>query len=497
MSLILRASQIKDELPALLGKSWMQYVWLLMITLFAAALRFYRLGEWSFWIDELYTINHAMAHFSSWELIRDHIPPYRNWVPVSVILAAQALKLWGVSEWSARLASVIIGVLSIPILFFPTRKIFGTGVALFAALLLAVSPWHIFWSQNARFYTSLLLLYTLALFVFYHILERDQLGYFVLFYGLLYLAFSERLFAFFVFPVIGVYIVALWLLKFEKPKGLTFRNMVLLVVPVFLGSVIELYSRITSGESRFFADFDWFFLYRNDDPIRLLGNVSFNIGIPLIVLALFSGLFLIRRKHRAGLLMTANAVVPLAMLVAANPFIFTKDRYMFMVLFSWAVLAAVGIQAMFSQLTGQHKWFAVGVLTLLLLDAGGDALLYYRINHGNRAEWKAAFQMIQEQSQPDDVVVTYWPEFRPFYLERDFMQYEEIDVPTLLGSEERYWFVMDAETIWANPEVKAFVEKNARLIDVRYLRTPDDFFLRIYLFDPSHDLSQSHNRTSQ
>jgi 4-amino-4-deoxy-L-arabinose transferase-like glycosyltransferase len=460
-----------------------------MIALFAAALRFYKLGEWSFWIDELYTIDHAMAHFSSWGLILDNIPPNRNWVPVSVILAAQALNLWGVSEWSARLASVMIGVLSIPILYFPTRGMFGNRAALFAVLILAVSPWHIFWSQNARFYTSLLLFYTLALFAFYLLLERNQPGYLIVFYGLLYLAFSERLFAFFVFPVIGVYLIALWMFKFEKPRGLTLRNITLLGLPILLGGAIELYSRIAYGESRFFADFNWFFLYRNDDPIRLLGNVSFNIGIPLMVLALFSGLFLIIRKDRAGLLMTANAVIPLAMLVAANPFIFTKDRYIFMILFSWIVLAAAGIQELLLRLTGPHKWLAIGVLALLLLDAGGDALLYYRSNHGNRAEWKTAFDIIEKQSRPEDVVVTYWPEFRPFYLDRQFVQYEEIDVPTLLEGGKRYWFVLDAETIMANPKVKAFVEKNGRLIDVRYLRTPDDFYLRIYLFDPNQALS--------
>ena len=241
-------------------------------------------------------------------------------------------------------------------------------------------------------------------------------------------------------------------------------------------------------KSRFFADFDWFFLYRNDDPIRLLGNISFNLGIPLLVLALFSGLFLITRRHHAGLLITVNAVVPLAMLVAVNPFIFTKDRYIFMFLFSWIVLAAVAIHELLSQVTGQHKWLAMGVLVLLLMDAGGDALLYYRINHGNRAEWNTAFYTIQKQSRPDDVVVTYWPEFRTFYLNREFVQYEEIDVPTLLDSGKRYWFVIDAETIWANPEVKAFLEKNGRLIDIRYLRTPDDFYLKIYFFDPSQSL---------
>jgi hypothetical protein len=324
-------------------------------------------------------------------------------------------------------------------------------------------------------------------------LEHNKPGYFILFYGLIYLAFSERLFAFFIFPVIAVYLVALWLFKFEKPRGLSPRNLLLLGLPTLLIGAIELYSWIISGESQFFTNFSWFLLYRNDDPIRLLGTISFDIGIPLMALAFFSGLFLFLRRDRAGLLMTVNAIVPLVMLVAANRFIFTKDRYVFMILFSWIILAAIAIHELLKNIHGQHKWLALGVLVLLLADAGGDILLYFRANHGNRAEWKTAFHIIQEQSQPDDIVVTYWPEFGPFYLDREFIQYEQIDVPTILNSEKRYWFVIDAETINSNPDVIAFLERNARLVEIRYLRTPDDFYLRIYLFDPSQPPLQTYN----
>jgi uncharacterized membrane protein len=470
------------------GSPWFIYGLLLLFTVLGAALRFYKLGEWSFWIDEINTINRATLHYGELDLLLNHIPPTRNWVPVSTILTAQALNIWGVSEWSARLASVLIGIASIPILYFPTRKVFGTWVALIAALLLAVSPWHLYWSQNARFYASLLLFYSLALISFHFGLERNKPGHFIAFYVLIYLAFSERLFAFFIFPVIGVYLIALWIFRFEKPAGLNLKNLFLLGAPILVGGAIELYSLIVTGESRFFADFDWFFLYRNDDPFRLLGNISFNIGIPLMAVALFSGLFLILRKDRAGLLMTVNAVVPVVMLVAANPFIFTKDRYVFMILFSWVILAAVAVHEMLVHVKGLHRWLATGMLVLLMADAGGDTLLYYRANHGNRAEWRTAFHIIQQQSQLDDIVVTYWPEFGPFYLDRKFIHYEDVAVPTILNSGKRYWFVIDAETIWANPEVKAFLESDARLIDIRYLRTPDDFFLRIYFFDPTQKL---------
>jgi 4-amino-4-deoxy-L-arabinose transferase-like glycosyltransferase len=471
-------------------KPWSSYVVLALITLLAAALRFYKLGAWSFWIDEIFTINHARAHFSTPALILENIPPIRNWVPLSVILTAQTLNVLGVSEWNARLVSALIGIVSIPILYFPVRRMFGNQVAWIASLLMAVSTWHIFWSQNARFYTSLMLFYSLAGIVFYFALERNKLSYFFGFGILLYLAASERLTALFILPAIAVYVAALWIFRFEKPPGLTLRNLVFLSIPVFLGGLVEAYTWIVSGESRLFGDFTWFLQYRNDDPLRLLGNISFNIGVPLMVLALFSALLMIINKNRAGLWMAITAVLPLVMLVVANPFIFTKDRYVFMTLLSWLVLGAIGIRELFKQVNGASKWIAVGVLVLLLADAGSDALLYYRTNHGNRLDWQAAFNIIENRSQPDDIVVTYWPQLGSYYLDREFIQYEEIDVPTLLNSGHRYWFVVDAETAYANKDVKKLLDTHAKLIDVLYLRTPDDAYLRIYRLDPDPSTAQ-------
>ncbi len=176
--------RLSSMLKKIEEKAAYQYLILAAIILLAAVLRFYKLGEWSFWIDEIYTINHAMHHFSRPELILENIPPSRDWVPVSVILTAQVLNILGINEWSARLVSAGIGVLTLPILYFALRKTFGNQVILIALLLLAISPWHIFWSQNARFYTSLLLLSTLALFAFYYAIEHDLPVFLLAFYVL-------------------------------------------------------------------------------------------------------------------------------------------------------------------------------------------------------------------------------------------------------------------------------------------------------------------------
>jgi 4-amino-4-deoxy-L-arabinose transferase-like glycosyltransferase len=475
---------MKETIGDLAGKPWMPYLWLALITLLGAAIRLYKLGEWSFWIDEVFTVNHALAHFSTPDLILDNIPPARNWVPVSVMLTAQSLNAWGVSEWSARIASAVIGILTFPLLYIPTKRFAGNYVALLALLILAISPWHVFWSQNARFYTSLMLFYMLALFALHLGIEEDKPGYLLLFFILVYIAASERLTALFIFPVVITYLAALWLMKFERPRGLNLRNLAIIALPVVLGGIVEIYTRIAVGESRFFADFTWFTQYQIDDPARLLVFVGNNIGIPLAVMAFFSSVAVLRSKSRFGLLMAVSAMVPLFVLLMLNLFIFTKDRYIFITLFSWIILAGMGVIEVASVLKANHRLLMFGFCFVFIAHAANELLLYYQANEGNRLQWKSAFSLVADKAESEDVVVAFWPEFGPYYLRREITSYEDLDPGVILESGKRYWFVLDSETIWTNGKAKTWLENNGELIEVWYLRRPENNFLRVYFFDP-------------
>jgi uncharacterized membrane protein len=482
---------MKDEITLLAGKSWMQYVWLFLITLLAAGLRIYKLGAWSFWIDEIYTINHAMAHFSTPQLILEHIPPNRNWVPVSVILTAQTLNVWGIHEWSARLTSAIIGILTIPILYVPTKRVFGSHVTLIAMLLLAVSPWHIFWSQNARFYTSLMLLYALASFLFYFGIEKNRPVYFVGFYILFYFALSERLLAAFILPTIFSYLIFLWLLRFDRPPGLNARNLLILLAPILFIVLYEVLRYLMSGTSIttfFIADFGE---KQVEDPIRLLLSIVYNISFPTMALGLVAGIYLLLKRNTVGLFLLLSALLPVVLLVLLNPIAFTKDRYVFVTLTFWFILVAIALNELMSRTTGLGYLLTFGVLMVLLADSVSSNILYYHVNNGHRRDWRAAFEMIKEKSQSDDMVVAWWPEFSPLYLDdREILPYKDISVKTMLGGEKRYWFVIDSETVWGNIPVRDWLELHGQLIDILYLRLPeDDYNLKIYLYDPAVNFS--------
>jgi mannosyltransferase len=463
-----------------------QYGILAVITLLATALRFYKLGEWSFWIDEVYTMGHAQAHYSSLEAVFRNIPPATKWVPLSVMLSAGALDVLGVSEWSARFVPVVIGVISVPALYFPIKRLSGPRIALIAVLLMAVSPWHLYWSQSARFYTSLMLLYTLALISLYAGLERDKLWYVALFLPLLYLAMSERLVALFAVPVVACYVVLLKIAPFEKPPGLRLRNLSIFALPALIAAIVDISRTLTTGSSTLTDVLEVFAGTPNHSPFRLLASIAYRLGIPLITVALGGGVYLVLQRRREGLFALMAAVVPVVVLTALAPFAFTIDRYIFTTLPFWVTLAAVGVHQIYVGLEGRKKLLALGVLAALVGSYLGEDVLYFTAQNGNRPDWRGAFQVVERKRQEGDLVLATRPELGQYYLDEDVQSLSTFDPDAAHSGGQRIWFVIDEATSYVDPATEQWVSEHAQLIDVLAISLPSKSLnIRIYLYDPA------------
>lgn len=147
--------------------------WLVLasILLVGAALRLWGLGTESFWHDEAWTwglTREGPAH-----LIRNliHIDAH----PPLYYLLVQAWSLiFGSTEAGLRLFSFMAGMFALPLLYRLVSRIAGGRVGLLATLLLAMSPSHVYFSQEARSYTLLFLLSLVSLNLLFDLREAPS-----------------------------------------------------------------------------------------------------------------------------------------------------------------------------------------------------------------------------------------------------------------------------------------------------------------------------------
>lgn len=124
------------------------------IILAGTVLRFVDIGTESLWVDEIYSYRQAM---SSLPMIIANAPSDVH-PPVYYALLHYWSLVFGTSEIGLRSFSAVCAVLTIPLMYILGRDLFASQrIGLYAALLLAVSHFHIHYAQEARNYSYLVL----------------------------------------------------------------------------------------------------------------------------------------------------------------------------------------------------------------------------------------------------------------------------------------------------------------------------------------------------
>lgn len=112
--------------------------WLVLIMILGFILRFLATSNVSPHVaDEMVHGVHAIGITDS------GIINLQNQSPLWFYLTDLAYKVFGVNSFGARFLSFFFGLLSIPLLYLITKKLFNTKVALISAFLLAISSFHI------------------------------------------------------------------------------------------------------------------------------------------------------------------------------------------------------------------------------------------------------------------------------------------------------------------------------------------------------------------
>ncbi|MCX7919430.1 MAG: glycosyltransferase family 39 protein [bacterium] len=163
---------------------------LIIILLLGAGLRLYHLGYEDLWVDEIYTIQTASLPWSASSLSNLHPRDFLHFVFDFVIMRFW-LKL-GTDPGTVRLLSALAGIATIGLLFVIGRKLFNDTIGLLSALFLALSSYHIYYSQEACAYALQVFLILAMVYYFIRGFEENKVYLWIIFTILTVLGIAVR-----------------------------------------------------------------------------------------------------------------------------------------------------------------------------------------------------------------------------------------------------------------------------------------------------------------
>lgn len=389
------------------------------ILLGALALRLYGLGEGSIWYDEgvsLYLARLSLPAMVAHTAGDIHPPLY--------YAALHAwLRLAGASQFAAAFFSLFCGMLLVAAVYALARRLFGAPVALLAALLAAISPYHLWYSQEMRMYTLGALLGVLS---FYWLLEalgwravsgnmpdlptapaaRAWIGYVICaalgLYTLYYFAFLL------LFEAAAV--VALWLRSRRKARPplplrawLAAQLAVALLFLPWLPVAVRQATQPPVPPWRVFTGLGAL-LGESWSALALGQSVRVtDVALVLLLCALLYGLALHAGDARAAVwLLAGYTFAPLLVIYAASLWTpLYHVRYVFLYAPAFVIVLARGL----SLVRQRAPAVAALALAVLVLASASSAQAYFGDPAYAVDDHRSAVRMIAQQARPGDALL--------------------------------------------------------------------------------------------
>lgn len=385
-----------------------------VITAMGLALRVYGLDQ-DLWIDEVsplldYMLLTPAQILGSYLRSNNHL--------LNTLLERIVIGLFGESESMVRIPAVAFGVLTIPCTYWVARLAMSRVAALGAALVLAASYHHVFFSQNARGYSAYLFFALLATGLLIEALRDDRLWRWVLYVGAVVLGSASLLITAFVIAAHAIVCTVIWVglarnggepAHFARRIGAVMAVTGFLAFQVYAAALPEAFVVITTvytEASTGFAPFSAAFFRET------LNGLSAGFGSPLAV----AGFLALGAMGFASLATAAWPVALALWLPAALTAILLAARGLtfsprfFLILLPLAILAAMSaVEWIILRIQGavamRRVWAIGGIAAaglILAFGAGHSLPYYYRTP---KQPYRAAVSIVEARGSNAKIVV--------------------------------------------------------------------------------------------
>lgn len=368
--------------------------WLLGLGLVLGLVRFFKLGEWSLWMDEALTLTDAQR-------ITDGA--LHNPVGYGLVVGFAQLFSDHPSEALLRLLPALAGWACLPLSYWAFRPLLSPRAAAGATLLLALSPWHLFWSQSARFYTlaQAFCLAGTGLFVRGLWGERLKLAS-----AGVALVMASALFHISGALVVGALLVASFaprLFGSERPLGFDRA-----AVRVCLPAVVLLLCLSPWSLGWLQHHFEQ---KPNADLVHFILTCGYFFGPSLLAGCVYGAWVALGERRGAQAFLFAVPFVVLLTLSLVGLRALVSAQYAFCAFPFLCALAAGALDSRSIPARMRSAWLLVLALPLL----AGD-VLYLTSREGERPRWREAWEYVASQREPGDLIIGMGAQVGEHYL---------------------------------------------------------------------------------
>lgn len=467
-------------------------VLMLGIVLGAWAWRLLGLTSQSLWRDEIDSLRFATRPLPA--VLAAFTRPGENG-PLFYLLLRPWLAAAGRSEFALRFPSVLMGVLAIPLIFLWGNYLFGRRGGLWGglltALLLAVNPYHLWYSQEARMYALIVLIVMLSLWFFKEAVTKGGLWRWALWYLFVSVGFYIHVLA-----VLALALQIVWFLILPRWRqrwrsvAAAFALLILPYLPL-IGWQWTLLTDVNFRTGHAFVPLSKLLLTLF--TVQIQGILSASRWFFALPIFLLGAAFLLPplRKKTLALLGSWWLLPPLLFfLITLITPLFT-DRYMIWILPALLLLLALGGV----QIARQNRWLA---LALVL------GLVFFQLNQGWRQmnqpikpDIRAAAAYISPRRGPDELTIFLMPYIHFTYRYYDPGNYPWAEAPyanrspddslvpehlqKLTAGYAGVWLVESEAAFYdRNGLIHAWLNENADLVDEAHFTLADVYHYQLH-----------------
>jgi len=168
-----------------------------LVLLLSFGLRLYKLGYHDLWYDEAFTVTFSKFFHFDWN------PPAYH------ILMHFWIKIFGVSEAALRFPALLFSFFSVGVLFLLGKELFNRKIGLLASIFIGLSPFHIWYAQEARNYSMMLFFGLLSSYFFLRALRENTNRLWFMFVLVSAVSILSNYFGLILFMAQGIYLICI------------------------------------------------------------------------------------------------------------------------------------------------------------------------------------------------------------------------------------------------------------------------------------------------